>query len=557
MSFGPEDAKRIGSPLRIGQLVLPLLWGDDNFTFRADPFLRVMERNVMKAIADRKRRRFQAYNAPPQVSKSTFLEILTALWALAFWPNTRIILVAYSDDIAIKSGALVRDIIQNWGPQFFGMDIDPKYDSKQEWRLAGHMGGMLSVGIGSRITGQSGDLIVIGDVVKNMEEATSSTTLDKHWEEYQGSIRTRLQPGGTMLLGATRFSDQDISGRLAAQAKNPDFQGDRWETFSFKAIAEPTVDEQVEANDETWRDELGRRRGEPLTSRFSEPDKPEADPTTWDQHHFTAMQRTLSPFTFSCLYQQEPTSPTGGMFPPAKWGWYDMDNIPRMVSKRRVWDLAASEGAGDYTVGGLVGKDEEDRVYVLDIARFQKGPDEAMTEVKWRARTDGVATPIMIEEGRNGDGKTVVAFYQKALRNYTVTPANADGSKETRAKPHSVIQQQGRSLLPRRLIGTDPVTGAELWESPDWVPGFIDEHKKMMGDGRKGAHDDQIDVVAHAVNDMLDSEMVEIVVPGVAMHTTGGAGQIVVYDDDEDDEDDEGEFVFDRDMLDQLPGIMV
>jgi phage terminase large subunit-like protein len=543
-----QRAQIIKSPLSIGAYIMPLKYGagEDDYEFRADPFLLDIERNVMDAIADRKHRRFQAYNAPSQVTKSTTLEILTSLWTLTFWPNTRIIIVGYSDDLAIRSGSLIRDLIDDYG-DVFGLAIDPRYDTKQEWRLAGHMGSVLSVGIGSRITGMPGDLIIIGDVIKNMEEAASQTTLDKIWEEYEGSIRMRMQKGGSILLGATRFSDQDPTGRLKTKMAEPDYKGDRWEFFSYKGIAEPEIDEEV-ADLSTWSDKLGRRFGEPLASRHSDPEIDEKNPEHWDEHHFYALKYTLSPFNFSCLVQQEPTSPTGGMFPADRWGWYDMDNVPRMVDKWRCWDLAASKGAGDWTVGGKVGKDEAEQVYILDIQRFREDPDQVLAKVKTVAAGDGVATPILIEEGRNGDGKTVISFYEKALRPYRVEAANADGSKETRAKPHSVIQQQGRSLLPRRLVGRDE-DGNPIWQSPDWVPGFFYEHLKMMGDGRKGRHDDQIDVCAHAVNKMIDSAMVEMLIPGVGMHASG---QVVNVDDDYDDDDGDQEV---SEM--SFPGVMV
>lgn len=520
-----ERARILKSPLSIGAYIMPLKYGagEDDYEFRADPFLRIIERNAMDAIADRKHRRFQKYNAPSQVTKSTTLEILTPLWALTFWPNTRVIIIAYSDDIAIRSGSLIRDLIDEYG-DVFGLAIDTRYDTKQEWRLAGHMGSVLSVGIGSRITGMPGDLIIIGDVVKNMEEAVSQATMQKIWDEYEGSVRTRLQKGGTILLGATRFSDQDPSGRIDTLMKDPNYKGDQWESFSFKGIAEPSFDEEV-PDREAWRDLLGRRIGEPLASRHSDPDCDEKNPEHWERHHFYALKHSLSAFTFSCIVQQEPTSPTGGMFPPTCWQWFDPSDRPRMVATRRVWDLAASEGSGDWTVGGLVGKDADDNVYILDLERFRKAPNDVLEAVKVCAATDGVATPIMVEGSRNGDGKAVVAFYAKELRKYMVEPANADGSKETRAKPYSVMQQKGRVFLPRNADGSKPA----------WVEGFIDEHRKMMGDGRKGRHDDQIDVCAHAINAMLDAQMVEMLVPNVALAAAGH--QFVVIDADDEPEE--------------------
>lgn len=398
---------------------------------------------------------------------------------LGHWPDTRVILIAYSDDLAIRSGALVRDIFMKWGPEFFGQTVDANYESKQEWRLAGHQGGMLSVGIGSRISGMPGDLVVLGDLIKGMEEAGSTKTKETHWAEFHGAILPRLQPGGTMLLGATRFADDDMSGRIDAQAKDPEYDGDRWESLVFKAIAEPDFDEE-NPDDPEWRDLLGRKRGEPLKTRFSKPGE-EEDPERWHDSFFYRRKRTTVPFIFSVVYEQEPTSPTGGMFPPDKWAWYDPDDKPWMQSRRRAWDLAASEGGGDYSVGGLVTKDVDDVFYVQDITRFQKGANEVMDEVKVTAFTDGVSVPVLIEGSRNGDGLAVIAFYKRELKNYTVTMARAEGSKEERARPYSTLMQQGRVKLPRGKDG----------KSPDWVAPFIDEHRKMMGDGRKGRYDDQ------------------------------------------------------------------
>jgi hypothetical protein len=87
-----------------------------------------------------------------------------------------------------------------------------------------------------------------------------------------------------------------------------------------------------------------------------------------------------------------------------------------------------------------------------------------------------------------------------------------------------VLQQKGRVLLPRFKDGS----------KPDWVAPFVDEHRKMMGDGRKGAHDDQIDVCAHAINAMLDSQAVEMLLPNVAMRDSNSRFVVIDRDDDED-----------------------
>ena len=507
-----ELLRKVGSPLRLGATLAPHLWGA-RVKFRADPWLRMSELAVMEAVTDFEQESYLKINAPPQCSKSTFLEVLTPLWILGHYPDTRIILIAYSDDLAIKNGALVRDIFLRWGPEFFGKTVDPKYESKQEWRLNGYQGGILSVGIGSKITGQPGDVVLIGDVIKTMEEAGSDSVKKKHWEEFNGAIIPRLQPGGTMLLAATRFAEDDLSGRIDEMMEEPEYDGDPWESLVFKAIAEPDYDDP-DGDDPEWTDFMGRVRGEPLQTRFAKPG--DELPENWERSHFYRRRRAAKAagqgFMFSCLFQQEPTSPEGGMFPDDKWGWFDPADRPRLVVMRNSWDLAASEGSGDWSTGGVVGRSAEGKVLVCDLVRLQKEPNGVLTDVKTSAQVAGAHVPILIEEERNGAGKTVIAFYKKELAGFTVKASPADGTKEDRARPYSVLQKRGDVLLPRYADGTHP----------EWVKPFIAEHRKMMGDGRRGRHDDMIDVVAHAINDMIGAGAMQLLDPNIRrVHRNG------------------------------------
>lgn len=830
-----DVAKIIATPSRLAQYLAPKIWGE-GAVYRADPWVLKLEEGVLDALMDRENQRFVKSNAPSQIGKSMYDEVFVPFWALGYWPDTRIILIGYSDAIAQRSGGMVRDLVKLYGPELFNIEIDPDYQSKGDWKLGGRQGGMLSVGIGSQITGRSADLCVaegtmvatpdgevaveqlasidrpiilsyderhgtarqslvtaskrtvataaveirttggrtlcctpdhrvyvagcgyveaqvlqpgdrlralrslssspggrpgedalrllpggasaqpggvhlsdlreglldddgrcaqapeipagrrplllegmlrasatrqvsmwstcvveggedlfagvptsvqsvasdtdrqalrdvrqhddsglqpdeilfdglpesvavgtvhrngqselasrpeptglvlqgapvgpaagrptvrhlredqgsrrtpprrepeqqrdgqprhalpplshaapqvdddtvasvthldraervfydltvpgdnnffagglvvhnciIGDVIKNMEEAGSKATKDHHWEEWEGSIETRAQPGSTYLLAATRFADDDLSGRFEAQAREPDNEVIEWESYIFPAIAEPRFDE--DGDDPEWRDIIGRRRGEPLQTRFSKPgDELEEN---WESSYFYKLRQRKSPFAWSAIYQQEPTSPTGGMFPTEAWAWYDPDNIPPLMGVRRSWDLAASEGEGDWTVGTKIGKTFDGDFLVLDVLRERRSGGAVKAWVEAVAAVDGVACPLIIERERSGAGKTVLEFYALALPMFQVRPGVPDGSKEDRARPASLLQQSMRLKLPRRADGT----------SPEWVAGYIDELRKMMGDGRKGRHDDQIDTTAYAVNDMLDESV--------------------------------------------------
>jgi predicted phage terminase large subunit-like protein len=489
-----DVAQIIATPSCLAQYLAPKIWGQ-GAVYRADPWVIAQEQGVVDAIRDRENMRFVKTNAPSQIGKSMFDEVFVPFWTFGFWPDTRAILIGYSDGIAQRSGGMVRDLIKQYGPELFNIEIDPDYQSKGDWKIAGKQGGMLSVGIGSQITGRSGDLIIIGDIIKNMEEAGSKTTKDHHWEEWEGSIMTRLQPNSTVILAATRFADDDLSGRLDAKQREPDYEGFEWESYVFPAIAEPSIHD-ADGDNPDWRDALGRVRGEPLQTRFSKPG--DEDPANWEQSYFYRLRRAKDPYAWSSIYQQEPTSPTGGMFPVESWTTYDPDHIPPLMGVRRAWDLAASEGEGDWTVGTKIGKTFDGDFLILDVVRERKSGVAVKQLVEQVASIDGVACPLIIERERTGAGKTILEFYAQALPLYQVLPGIPDGSKEDRARPASLLQQAGRLKLPRNRADGSPVA---------WVPAFIDELRKMMGDGRKGRHDDQIDTTAYAVNDMLDENI--------------------------------------------------
>lgn len=506
----------IKSPITLAQYLAPKIWGAKS-TYRADPWILYLNERAVDAVSDWENQRFLKSNAPPQVGKSMYDEVFLAFWILGFWPETREILVGYSDGIAQRSGGMVRDLVKVYGMALFGIELDPDYTSKGDWKLQGHMGGMLSVGIGSMITGRSGDVIIVGDVIKNMEEAASKTEKDKIWTEFKGSIRPRLQPGGTMFLMATRFADDDPSGRLDAKMfeQGEAYDADPWETIVFPAIAEPAWDDAT-GDDPEWRDIIGRRKGEPLQTRFSKP--ADADPENWPQSYFYRMRRALDAYEFSALYQQQPTSLEGSMFDPENWGWYDPDEEqPSFLSQYRVWDLAATQDGGDYSCGIKVAKvSTANEFHIVDVQRFRKAAAEAMAHVQLIAQTDGMVTNIQIERERNGAGKALFEFYKMGLPLYNVEPAEPDGKKHERARPASILQQDGKVKLPRYKDGT----------TPPWVPGFIDETKKMMPDGRHGVHDDQTDTFAYAILAMVDQSAVIMIEPGMAY--SGSRGLILI-----------------------------
>ena len=475
-----ELLERIATPSRLGQYIGRDVWGDD---WKPYPFLIDAEKHIVSACLSEDTDDFLMMNVPPQSGKTSFSGFLLILWFLGHFPDKQVIFVSYSDDYSRNWGALVRDAMKKYGGELFGLTVNREQEAASDWSLKGHpRGGMLSVGIGSQITGRSGDLVVVDDVIKNMEEAASATIKKKHLRDWDGTIITRRQPGCTYVITATRFADDDLSGGLWERTQKKGYKGDTWTQLVYPAIA-------VEG------DLLGREVGDPLHTRFTRVTD------TKEKSHFLQIRNTIDPFTFDCLYQQDPSSSELGMFPPDKWRYMLRSEWPDLYTRVRAWDLAATEGSGDWTVGAMMGKSVDGDLFVCGRYREQHSADVILADLKAQAVVDGPQIPILIERERSGAGKTNVEFYRKELTGFTVEDANADGTKEQRARPYEVMQKSGRVILPADE------------EDEDWVKEWVTEHKGMMGDGRRPRHDDQVDTGAYAARYLLEHGVVELIDP--------------------------------------------
>lgn len=486
-----DHLRRIALPSKVGQHIGQQLWGEEYVVY---PWIAYMEQRIVDAIMDNTRERYLIVNAPPQVGKSSYCGILLPFWITGMFPAWQVMYISYSDDFSTGRGKDVRNLHQLYGRELFGSSIDPDFTSAADWRVSGGRGGMLSVGIGGLITGRPGHVIVIDDLIKNAQEATSQATKKMHLAEWDGTINRRLQPGGTVIIIATRWAEDDLSGALIERMKDPHYSGPDWEVIEFPAFAEPSDYEDVPDVDE-WHDLIGRKQGEVLDCRFSR------IAGRAPEDFFTLARSGMDQFAWSCLYQQRPSSREGGMFPVENWQFYEPSELPRFDKEVRVWDLAATDGAGDWTVGTKIGR-ANDTFYVVDVVRVRKNAAAVQEEVLRTATNDGFGVKILIEEEKGGSGKSVIEAYKRMLVGYTVEPAKAEGQKESRATPYSAEQHKRRVYLPR--------PGSVSWD----VKGFIDEHKRMMGDGRRPRHDDQIDTAAYAILQLLSSGKVEMWIPG-------------------------------------------
>ena len=330
---------------------------------------------------------------------------------------------------------------------------------------------MMTGGILSGITGNRADLLVIDDPIKGRQDADSETIRERTKAEYTDSLLTRGKPGFRVLLIQTRWHQDDLAGSILPEGYAGESgsilcrDGQTWEVISIPAEAERDDDP------------LGRSPGEMLWPEWFGPEH-------W------APFRQLSR-TWASLYQQRPAPDEGLLF---KRAWFGIAGEVPAGSRKyvRAWDMAATAKNAtnnpDWTAGALMSMGRDGDFLIHGIDRFRGTPRDVKAAVKHNAQADGYRVKVRLAQDPGQAGKEQAETYVRDLRGYTVNVVRPTGDKATRASPLSVQAEAGNV----RILRTgDPDRDA-------WIEPFLSEITLFPA----GAHDDQVDAVSDAFNEL-------------------------------------------------------
>ena len=178
---------------------------------------------------------------PPRHGKSIEVSCWLPIWFLVNWPTGRIGLASYAADFASDWGLRVRRIIEQT-PEL-GIRVSKDRARAHDWQIE-EGGSMMTAGVGGPFTGRGFDLLIIDDPIKNRSEANSATYRKHLWDWWTSTARTRLEPGGSIVIVATRWHEDDLIGRLLNGPQGDDEFGvsdvdlDEWQYIRLPALAE-------------------------------------------------------------------------------------------------------------------------------------------------------------------------------------------------------------------------------------------------------------------------------------------------------------------------------
>jgi predicted phage terminase large subunit-like protein len=423
--------------------------------FRDARHIRVMEEAILRTIATGGR---LIIAASVRHAKSWTASRWLPAWYIGSNPDRRVILAGHEHDFAARWGRQARDILTEYGHEDFGVRVSRTSEAANRWDIEGHEGGMLTVGVGGSPIGRGADLMVIDDPIKSYKDAMSPLVRERCVEWYTGTMASRVEPGGAVIRLMARWHEEDLAGWLKTN------QGDRWEVLRLPALC-----------DEPETDPLGRELGEPLW--------PERWPREALDERHEEVAGKLGEVVWLAQYQGTPKPPEGGMFPERAWRFMRRDEVPEGTRWCRAWDLAASAGEGDYTVGTLMGEMPDGRYVVADVIRDQWESADVRTQLRRAEAEDPWGTDIELPQDPGQAGKDQAQQLVGMLAGSNVHARLQSGAKEVRAAGYAA-QVQAHNVV---LVEAD-------WNGP-----FIAEH----GGFPRGVHDDQVDASASAFNHLV------------------------------------------------------
>lgn len=393
-------------------------------------------------------------SVPPRHGKSQTCAVRFPLWCLLNNPDWEIVVASYGQELAERFSRHARALLpHDYIRSLWKINPDPKHSAVREWKLnhGKPFGTYKAVGRGGALTGAGAHVLCIDDALKDTQEADSLTIRENLWDWYCGVARTRLAPGGGILVIQTRWHVDDLVGRLIREQAND--KAEQWDVLQFQAIAE--------------NDEPQRKAGEPLhVERFS-------------LQELEAARASMAPRLWEALFQQRPTQPGGNI---VKDDWIKTYNVDELSLSEcdeviQVWDLRFGKSQAKTSS------------YVVGQVWARKGANAFLVD-QLRGRWDYAESREMV--------RVLSARYPEALAKLVENKANGPAlESDLQDEIPGLILVDPRGDKIQRLERVIPLFRAGNVHVPR-TP-WLNDYKRELTAFPDGENDDQVDCTSMAL----------------------------------------------------------
>jgi predicted phage terminase large subunit-like protein len=373
---------------------------------------------------------------------------------LGKFPGKKVIQTSHTAELAVGFGRKVRNLVDSDRYKDLFPDVALQADSKAAGRWAtNYAGEYFAIGVGGAVTGKGADVLIIDDPHSEQEAALAENNpeiYDKVYEWYTSGPRQRLQPGGAIIIVATRWSKRDLTGQvLKASAQRG---GDEWEVIEFPALFE---------NDK------------PLWPEF------------WSLKELLALKEELPNSKWMAQYQQNPTSEISAIVKREWWQVWEGEEPPDCQFTLMAWDTAFEKSSrADYSAMTLWGV-------------FYHPDDNGIAQaniILLNAFRDRMEFPTL--------KRAAIEHYQEWAPDSVIIEKKASGAPliyEMRAMGIPVQEftpVKGNDKISRLNAVSDIFASGRVWApNTSWAEEVIDEVASFPA----GEHDDYVDSTSLAL----------------------------------------------------------
>lgn len=394
--------------------------------------------------------------APPRHSKSELASIRFPAYYLGKNPQHSIIGASYAEPLARSLSRSCRNTVDSDAYRKLFPKVRLSLTGDVRWQIDGkldHRPSYIAAGIGGSISGEGANGIIIDDPIKNAKQAYSKVYRDDCDEWYKMVARTRLQPGGWIVVMMTRWHADDLAGRLLKAER------EQWSVLVLPAV-NPEGKYNLKPYKALW---LSRYGLEELAS----------------------LRRDIGPVGWGSLYQQDPRVATGTIFKREWFKTFKLSDVPAWHENVQVWDTAFEPGQeNDYSACGTLSR-FDDRVYVSRIWQDRVAWPELLRQAHLEAegferRFKQPLHRVIIENKGSGISLRQALQADPKFR-WPVFPIEANLKKQVRASGISGYVEAGQVYV---LAGAD------------WTDTFLDQ----LCEFPRGMNDDIVDLFVHGMS---------------------------------------------------------
>lgn len=411
-------------------------------------------------------------NVPPGAMKSLLCGVFFPAWE---WgpmnrPDLRYVGVAHEQGLGVRDNLKCRRLIESpWYQNTWGDRVSLVKDQNEKLNFENTARGFRQVATPSNVTGKRGDRVICDDLL-SAENANSEAIREGVNRWYRESLPTRLnKPSESAIVNIMqRLHERDASGLIMGEELG-------YETVVIPMRFEPDRTFHTSLGPVDWRTDHGELM---FPDRFPE-------------DVVSELEKTLGSYGAASQLQQRPAPREGGLF---KSSWFEViDALPAgNPSRVRAWDLAATKKAGtnnpDWTAGLRMARYPDGTFVIENVRRLRGSPLEVEQAVMQTAQLDGTGVIVRMTQDPGQAGKAQAEQFVRKLAGLPVVTKPATGDKATRATPAAAQAEVGNIKILR--------TGDK--DQDAWIQPFLDEIALFPA----GAHDDQVDTLADAVNEL-------------------------------------------------------